>query len=351
MSQDFEIAPLQDASVLSLDDMKNAVLVNPEYQREGGIWPISKRQLLIDTLLNKYDVPKLYFHRLVGAHKRSGYSYSIIDGRQRLEAIWGFLRDEYPLSEDFTFLDDPSIDLRGKYFKDITSINSRISTRLYSRSLSVMVVSTDDIDYIEDMFTRLNDGAPLNSAEKRNSFGGPLPKIARELSQHAFFSKRVRVSATRYRHLDIAGKFIWLAEFRRSAGDVADTKRATVDAFFKGGRDEGEKAFEEAKLLSLKSLDRMAQIFGDRDALLRSSGALPVYFLLFMDAAGDASRVTRADLLRFEEERSINRERFKAEQDGVDFRLLEYDELVQSSNDAASIKSRLKTLGERLGLV
>lgn len=350
MSQDFEIAPLQDASVLSLDDLKDAILVNPDYQRDGGIWSIAKRQLLIDTLLNKYDVPKLYFHRLVGEHKRSGYSYSIIDGKQRLESIWGFLRNEFPLSNEFSFLEDPSIDLRGKYFKDITELNSRISTRLYSRSLSVMVVSTDDIDYIEDMFTRLNDGAPLNSAEKRNSFGGPLPKLAREFSQHEFFAKRVRFPPTRYRHLDVAGKFIWLADSMVKSKEVADTKRATVDAFFIGAKQKSESEFDETKKFTQLSLDRMAEVFGNKDALLKSSGSLPVYFLLFMDAVGDASGVTRSDLQQFEDERSENRERFKNERGGVNFKLLEYDELLQSSNDAASILSRLNTLGERLGL-
>lgn len=36
----------------------------PEYQRESGVWSKSKQQLFIDTLLNGYDVPKLYFHDL-----------------------------------------------------------------------------------------------------------------------------------------------------------------------------------------------------------------------------------------------------------------------------------------------
>lgn len=352
MSQDFEISPLQDSSVLSLDDMKDKILINPEYQREGQIWPLSKKQLFIDTLLNKYDVPKLYFHRLVGEHAKAGYGYAIIDGRQRLEAIWEFLRNGFPLADDFRLLEDPSLDLNGKYFSDLPSVNARLSTRLYSRNLSVMVVTTDDLDYIEDMFTRLNDGVPLNSAEKRNSFGGPLPKITRELARHPFFTDRIRISSSRYRHLDMAGKMLWLAYHALTNEEIPDTKRATLDAFFRSNKDSPDAKFAEARAATEASLTAMAQVFGSRDQLLRSSGTITVYFLLFVQTVGGGvGAVNRVALQSFEDRRALNRELFKAESDNVDFKLIEYDELAQSSNDAASIKSRLSMLREYLGVV
>ena len=42
--------------------------------------------------------------------------------------------------------------------------------------------------------------------------------------------------------------------------------------------------------------------------------------------------------------------KFEKEEDGVEFKLIEYDELAQSSNDAASITSRYVTLREYLGV-
>jgi hypothetical protein len=350
MSIEFDISPLSDASVLSLDDMRDSIVIDPEYQREGQIWSLEKKQLFIDTLLNRYDVPKLYFHRLTGPNARDGYGYSIIDGRQRLESIWDFLGNKFPLSGDFVFLEDPLIDLKGKYFKEFNAVNARLSTRLFGRSLTVMVVTTDDLDYIEDMFTRLNDGAPLNAAEKRNSFGGPLPKITRDLAQHQFFSDRVRISPSRYRHLDMAGKLLWLTYNMIEEEDVADTKKATVDTFFKSHKEAPDDRFDGAVKKATATLDAMASVFGHKDQLLRSSGTIPVYFLLFMGAAGEAYTVTRSDIVSFEDLRAKNREMFKEEAEGVDFKLIEYDELAQSSNDAASIKSRVSTLGEFLKL-
>jgi len=38
------------------------VNMSPRYQRDGGIWSLAKKQLFIDSLLNGYDIPKIYFN-------------------------------------------------------------------------------------------------------------------------------------------------------------------------------------------------------------------------------------------------------------------------------------------------
>lgn len=358
MSVAFEITQLQDASVLTLNDMKDRILINPDYQREGGVWNISKKQLFIDTLLNRYDVPKLYLHNLVGIFAHKDFDYSIIDGRQRLESIWSFLNNEFPMSADFEFLEDLSVNLAGKYFKEFVDVNPRLATRLYGRALTVMVVRTDDIDFVEDMFTRLNEAVPLNAAEKRNSFGGPLPLLTRELTTHDFLVNKIRVSPTRYRHHDLVAKMIWLNHITTSEGEFADTKKATLDTYYKSDRYNGSDLLEREGALVKDVLDDLATVFGGKDELLKSSGVLPVYFLLFQQLrlSGAPRSVSRQQLSDFEARRRANRQRFELEADEetdidpADLRLIEYDELARSSNDASSIKSRLETLRRYLGI-
>lgn len=72
---------------------------SPEYQRESAIWSKSKQQLFIDTILNDYDVPKLYFHDL-REDNQSHYNFAIVDGKQRVHAIWDFLEDKLELGSD-----------------------------------------------------------------------------------------------------------------------------------------------------------------------------------------------------------------------------------------------------------
>jgi len=62
----FEINTMSESSVLDLVEMKPEIQVDPEYQRLGGVWSLYNRQLFIDSLINRYDIPKFYFHYLYG---------------------------------------------------------------------------------------------------------------------------------------------------------------------------------------------------------------------------------------------------------------------------------------------
>jgi hypothetical protein len=345
---EFIISNLQDSSILSLNDMKESVQIDPTYQREGGVWSEDKKQLFIDSLLNKYDVPKFYFHQLTGIYKHPSYLYSIIDGRQRLETIWDFIDGKFALADTFVFLEDPSIKLAGLTYLELAREFPRQATRLNGRTLTVIVVATEDMDFIEDMFTRLNEAVPLNAAEKRNSFRGPLPGITRDLVQRPFFTDCVRVSQTRYQHHDVVAKILYLQFGLIHNNKVGDTKKATLDDFYRTFPKLFNAANEASVLLNMVTtiLEKMEATFTSKDQLLRSTGVLPVYFVLFSQAVsiGQADKITRKRLVDFEAMRAENREKFAGGEDNVNREWLEYDELSRSSNDAAAIAARVMTI-------
>src|SRR5690606_23061295 len=76
---------------------------SPEYQRESAVWSKEKQQLFVDSILNKFDVPKLYFHDLRG--KKGLHHFAVVDGKQRLHTIFQFLQDKLPLADDFSLLE------------------------------------------------------------------------------------------------------------------------------------------------------------------------------------------------------------------------------------------------------
>lgn len=346
---EFEITSLYDSSVLRLVDIRDWIKIDPEYQRPGGVWSIENKQLFIDSLLNRYDIPKLYFHALVGSGGDGPYRYAIIDGRQRLEAIWDFFDSKFALGEEFVYLDAPETNAGGMTYEELARNFPKLLSRLHSRMLDIQIVNVGDIDMIEDMFSRLNEAVPLNAAEKRNAFGGPLPPLIRELAEHDFFCSRIKISATRYRHLDIAAKMVYL-QYR---GDFVDTKRASLDYFVKHAASENEDKFLEPVGGVRDALNAMCRIFVERDALLRSSGTVIVYFVLVSNLQREERSIEfgRTELVEFEEKRRQNRERFKADEEDVDFRLIEFDELIRSSNDGSSIQRRCEVLLDELGLV
>lgn len=63
-----------------------------EFQR-NAVWPTPAKAYLIDTILNDRPIPLLFFQRTTSA--QTGLSnYTVIDGQQRLRAIFDFL-DRY----------------------------------------------------------------------------------------------------------------------------------------------------------------------------------------------------------------------------------------------------------------
>ena len=146
--------------------------MSPDYQRMGGVWTPEKKQLLIDSILNDYDLPKIYFHAFSrDQRKETGYAYAVIDGRQRLETIWQFIEGRFSLSDDFVYQEDEGISLANLGYSDIASNYPKIKIKFDSFVLPVVGVSTDDQDLIEDMFSRLNEAVPLNATKTERHWG------------------------------------------------------------------------------------------------------------------------------------------------------------------------------------
>src|SRR6266852_2895505 len=64
----------------------------PEYQREKTLWSPEAKAYLIDSIFREIDIPKIYFNL------NDKKEYEVVDGQQRLWAIWEYLNDEYTCS-------------------------------------------------------------------------------------------------------------------------------------------------------------------------------------------------------------------------------------------------------------
>jgi hypothetical protein len=333
---------LKNSAILYLYAQRLSILINPEYQRMGEVWTLDKKQLLIDSIINDFDIPKIYFHDLRDYDKKSKFDYAIIDGRQRLEAIWGFIDGDFTLASDFTYLRDPKVKAANLTYKELSARHPQIKQLFDANSLSVFVVQTDDIDLIEEMFSRLNEAVPLNAAEKRNAFGGPLPKIVRKIAATSFFTKNLKISNKRYQHRDLAAKFVYLTHSQ----SVVDTKKVYLDRFFKDNKVKAESDFKSTVTRVQKIIAAMHAAFTAGDRLLNSPGITVLYYLLFDSALGQswAKKLSRSVLQDFEVARASNRSKAELDIATADYDLLEFDRLNQTPNDAYAIKFRLELL-------
>lgn len=347
--------PLPNSSILRLNSERELINVSPDYQRQGGIWNLEKKQLLIDSILNDYDIPKFYFHNLTPQQKlesNEDYDYAIIDGRQRIEAIWGFIDGDFPLSDDFEYQADKKVIAAKLTYPDLAIEYPKIKIRFDSYTLPITLVETEDKDLIEDMFSRLNEAVPLNGAEKRNSFGGPMVKTIREVALHDFFRNQVRFKNNRYQHQEIAARLLWIEDSLITMDKIVDTKKWYLDKMVIDYREQ-HKNTTPVYDATINVLNIMSNVFSNSDSLLSAQATISVYYLTFKNAIinNTLAKITRGRLINFFDTLRANRQMAEQDITQANYEYLEFDRMTQQgTTDASSIKERTRILSEFLAL-
>jgi hypothetical protein len=212
MSRRSYTQPLTLANLKLLNDSRK-IWLNPEYQR-GEVWTRSQKQLLLDSLLNNIDIPKVYLREI----KKVTFEFEVVDGQQRLRSIFEYLENKFPLGEDSDEVDGEIVAGR-----DFQHLSTKSQIQLTSKSLDVTHLVDYTDDDVEDMFLRLQNGTPLNAAEKRHAWSGEVSHVVNVLADHKFF-ELVSFSNKRFGFEDAAAKVLHL----KVAGDGADLKPASI---------------------------------------------------------------------------------------------------------------------------
>lgn len=342
MKKPLTVEALDRNRIRDLHGFRARINMSPPYQRQSDVWQTAKQQLFIDSLLNGFDIPKLYFHE---SHEK-GYRYAVVDGKQRLNTIWRFIDDELSLSDDFELLEDDAMDLAGtKYSK----LPPKLQSRLDDYPLPIQIVYADELQWVEELFSRLNEAVALNAPERRNAMGGPLPDFIRKLPSCPFFTDRLPFENNRYRHLDLATKFLYL-EFNNGP---AATKRRALDELVRNFKVRNATN-EAAKLYdaSVVVLRRLEDVFGESDYLLTSLGLVVVYYLMERNRVLSKISDAREALADFDELRKQVRLLMRAEPGKIrvqlDAELVEFERLSQSPNDSNAMTTRMSVLTKYL---
>ena len=176
-------------SIRMLADFRGRINVDAEYQR-GTVWSQPQQALLIDSIMRGFDIPKIFLRKLPDG---SPHLFDVIDGKQRLTALWRFVADEFNLLRTDPF---PEFgDLSGKRWSELPNA-ARDRFQFTNVTVSKIEDATDD--EIRDLFLRLQKGNPLNAAEKRNAIAGPVRDfVVERLSCHPLWPKTV-IRQTRF---------------------------------------------------------------------------------------------------------------------------------------------------------
>lgn len=308
---------------------------SPTYQRKGNLWGDRDKAFLIDSILNEFDLPKIYiadFTILNTALNTKNLPYAVIDGRQRLESIFQFFEDELRLNPDFRLFAKPQLSLGGMKYSELRSKHPEVSEIFEEFNLDVMSVITDDAEKIKDLFVRLNKSKALTGAELRNAMAGIVPDLIRNLADRSFFKETIRFSIERGQDYNAAAKFLFI-EYR---GGFVDLKKRNLDQFVKdGAQTDDPERYYDAAYRAKEVVEKLSQAFQRRDILLSAQGLLPLIYQLAKLAITPTE--LREYLSDLDVRRKENQKIVKVDAPLANPALLAFESNVRNVNDQGSL--------------
>jgi len=148
-----------------IDDYVYRIDLDADYQREK-IWSRKEQELLLDSILNDIDIPKIY---LVETPDSKQFSFECIDGKQRMSTLLYFFKpdpNEEPLKVRVAGENYP--------YKQLKKEIPKIAKKIEEYELSFSVYKTIDDQLVREIFRRLQLGIRLNSGELLKTPTGTL---------------------------------------------------------------------------------------------------------------------------------------------------------------------------------
>lgn len=151
---------------------ENKLIVNRKYQRKL-VWTLQEKQALIDSLIRDYPIPLILFAEEVGDS-----AYEVMDGLQRLNAIFSFIENSFPINDLYFNVEEFSRAKQAaeqKLFEPAPKATSNflkpdVCANILDYQLAVTIFPALNEDQTTDVFGRINSGGrQLSWQEKRQA--------------------------------------------------------------------------------------------------------------------------------------------------------------------------------------
>jgi hypothetical protein len=226
-----------------------ALVLQDEFQRRR-VWDDRKSSRLIESLLLNVPVPVCYFAELEDG------SYSVIDGQQRLTAIYRYLSNLLPLSGLRV-----RPELNRKRFAQLERVDQRM---IRTRTIRCIVIQKESHPAIRfDVFERINSGAVrLKPQELRNStYRGRLNRLLKELCEHPGF-QRIRGVTEVDKRMGDAELVLRFFAFHYRSQIYRGYFAPFLDEYMKDGVNIPENQISEHRQVFKETVRKVARVFG-----------------------------------------------------------------------------------------
>ncbi|MFE3608681.1 GmrSD restriction endonuclease domain-containing protein [Streptomyces goshikiensis] len=158
--------------------------VNRRYQRKL-VWSVEEKQRLVDSILKALPLPLFLVAEVSGGHDSP---LELIDGMQRMNAIFSFIDQEFDYQGMYFDLDTLADTKALKDSGDIQQKEPRLgrseSVALANYSLALSVFRAESQSSVDEVFRRINSGGRRLSRQELRQAGtvSPLADLVRRLA-------------------------------------------------------------------------------------------------------------------------------------------------------------------------
>ncbi len=270
----------------SMYDGKHTLQMDHVIQRQGLQWMDDrlKRSLLIHSILANYPVPPVYC--LKESISEKDYSYSILDGKQRLTTTFDFIDGRYPLDTETpsVTIDDTVYELGGKYFTDL---DVECQQELLRFKFTIYGFEDADDDLIEEIFFRLNNSTPLSKPQKAMPLCGvENAKFIKSILSDRFFSEICQFSALQRRKSDDMCTLLQAMMLLDNKYEGYEFSSISADEIMRYAASIKNNYSEEQKNRLYDIIDYLEKVFPEKDKMLKKIN-IPIVMLAADTAMGD----------------------------------------------------------------
>ncbi len=217
----------------SIDDMyqlfcEERLDLHPDYQR-NSVWPPKARAYLVDTVLMDRPIPMLFVARKRDANTNK-MKYRVIDGQQRLRAVFRYLENRFGATESKLH------EIKGKRFNKLPL---EYKEQFMGYSFVVMEMSGYSESELRDIFARINKYVVrLNLQELRDAQKpGPFKSFIDAMAQDDLWNK---LSLFTPAHKERKRNKEFLAELTVLFLDGPQDKKGSLDLYYAAAPDQLE---------------------------------------------------------------------------------------------------------------
>ena len=148
------------------------------------VWELARKSDLIHSLIENYPVPPFYARRVDGV-------YDFLDGKQRMNAIAGYINDDYaltvlpPVSYEPADDDKPiEVDISGKKFSELPE---ELQDLILSYTLTIYYYDEITDAQVATLFRKLNNGKPLSTKDRNIASCVDIENVT-SIGEHSLFN-------------------------------------------------------------------------------------------------------------------------------------------------------------------